>query len=124
MLLQNRHWKQIGITTTQGAYDHMFPETEAALDNMERMLRALRNAAVELVAFDDEITIFLMQILYQSTSAVITLSQGNITEDLRKKIDLFKWLLHFLRSRWRVASRWTRDPVWFQQLIQINQISI
>ncbi|KAM0245403.1 hypothetical protein ACHAQJ_010574 [Trichoderma viride] len=104
LLLQDHYWQLLGIGSNQDAYDHMFPETQPVLDVIWLMASDLRNEVAEGELLDDRFSIFLMQIIYQAASVILTIGQGNPDQACKEKIDTFKWLLQHMRTRWRVAG--------------------
>ena len=105
LLLQDRYWQDVGVSSTKDIFENMFPETQPALDALTRMCVGMRAETDHELVFEDELTVFLMQMMYQGASTLITIGQGSPDEDIRDRLSAFKWFLQYLQSRWRVASK-------------------
>ncbi|KAL7952122.1 hypothetical protein V8C42DRAFT_306210 [Trichoderma barbatum] len=104
LLLQDYHWRRVGIRSTEDAYTHMFAESERVLDNLTRMAICLRKDVENGSSLDEEFPVFLMQIVYQGALTTIEMGQGNPNEEIKEKVAIYKWLLQHLQFRWRVAG--------------------
>ncbi|KAL7930697.1 hypothetical protein V8C35DRAFT_311975 [Trichoderma chlorosporum] len=104
LLLQDCHWRRVGITSTEDAYKHLFVESERVLKNLTLMAFCLRKEAEEGISLDEEFPVFLMQIVYQGALTTVEMGQGRPNEEIKERMAIYKWLLQHLQSRWRVAS--------------------
>lgn len=105
MLLQEYHWRRVGISSTEEAYIHMFPESRRVLKILMHMASSLRKDIEEGRTLDEEFPVFLLQVLYQIALLTIEMGQGNPNEELKERLDTLKWLLQHIESRWRVAGK-------------------
>jgi hypothetical protein len=83
----------------------MFPETKRALEVLGRLATALRKDYENGVAPEEGLPIFFMQTLYQAAMVIIEVGQGKPDKELQEKINAFRWLLQYFRSRWKVAGK-------------------
>jgi hypothetical protein len=89
---------------TDESTEHLFVETEGALEDLTRM-------ATRLCAMWDEesspgrVSILLMQVVYQAASTITRLSQGKPDVNAHERLEALKGLLRRLSPRWRVAGK-------------------
>ncbi|KAM0449469.1 hypothetical protein ACHAO4_007487 [Trichoderma viride] len=104
LLLQEYHWRRMCIGSTEEAYIHMFVESRRTLEKLTNMAICMRKDAEEGRTLDEEFPVFLAQIIYQAALATIEMGQGNPNEQLRERLETFKWLLQHIQPKWRVAG--------------------
>ncbi|UKZ53304.1 hypothetical protein TrVGV298_007096 [Trichoderma virens] len=103
-LLQDQYWQRLRISSTREADNHTFPETWRALEVLGRSASVLRKAFESGGCLEDGLPIFFMQTLYQAAMLAMELDQGNPDKEVQEKIESFRWLLQYLKSRWKVAE--------------------
>lgn len=93
------------IGSIEEAYIHMFVESRRTLEKLTNMAICMRKDAEEGRTLDEEFPVFLAQIIYQAALATIEMGQGNPNEQLRERLETFKWLLQHIQPKWRVAGK-------------------
>ncbi|UKZ67948.1 uncharacterized protein TrAtP1_009106 [Trichoderma atroviride] len=104
LLLQEHHWQRVRISSTEEACFHLFAESRHTLEILTKMATSMRKDAQEGRTLDEEFPVFLTQVIYQAALATIEMGQGNPDEQLRERLETFKWLLEHMRPKWRVAG--------------------
>ncbi|KAL6890493.1 hypothetical protein GGI43DRAFT_425599 [Trichoderma evansii] len=104
LLLQEYHWRRVRISSTEEAYIHMFPESRRVLEILTQMAASLRKDVEEGRTLDEEVPVFLMQVVYQGALATIEMGQGNLNDQLKERLETLKWLLQYIQPRWRVLG--------------------
>ncbi|OIW30534.1 hypothetical protein CONLIGDRAFT_630509 [Coniochaeta ligniaria NRRL 30616] len=80
----------------------LLPETEFVLKDLSRMAKRVCAEWDESCA--NQVSLFLMLVVYQAASAILRLSDGNPDDLTQEALDALKDLLRRLAPRWRVAG--------------------
>ncbi|KAL2688924.1 hypothetical protein Neosp_002974 [[Neocosmospora] mangrovei] len=108
-VLQQHHWQhaKLGAAATPGgAKRSIFPETQAAVDTLDRISKTLQQSGSD--ALQDlrggRCTVFLVDLVYQALLILMTEGVGRAVTGFEDKKESLKWLLSHLRLRWPLAS--------------------
>jgi hypothetical protein len=93
------------ISSTEEAYLYMFVESQRTLEKLTMMASGMREDAEAGRSLDEEFPVFLTQVVYQAALATIEMGQGSPDEQLKDRLETFKWLLGHMQPKWRVAGR-------------------
>ncbi|EED22258.1 conserved hypothetical protein [Talaromyces stipitatus ATCC 10500] len=104
-LLQQHLWQRLKVKSTQEAQQHTFIETRIAIDTLCRIASALQERSNMVDLLQGQCTFFLVNIVYQGVSALMTIGQGNPSAEIRESIDTLSYLLGNIRSRWPLAGK-------------------
>lgn len=104
-LLQNHFWEQLKVKSTQEVQKHMFVETQSAIDTLCRIASGIHLGTNIIDLPQGQCTFFLVGIVYQGLSALITIGQGNPSADIRDTMTTLRWLLEHVRGRWPLAGK-------------------
>ena len=83
---------------------HTFFETRNAIDTLCRIATALQQGSNMVDPQQDQCTIFLVGLVYQGISALMTIGNGNPSAEIKESITVLRWLLRHMRSRWPLSS--------------------
>lgn len=100
------------IRSTEEAYLHLFVESQRTLEKLTTMASSMRKDAEAEITLDEEVPVFLAQVIYQAALATIEMGQGNPNEQLRETLETFKWLLRHIQPKWRVAGKPLSQSLW------------
>jgi hypothetical protein len=71
---------------------------------LTRMAVGMRKDAEEGRTLEEEFPVFLTQVIYQAALATIEMGQGNPNEQLKERLETFKWLLRHIQPKWGAAG--------------------
>ncbi|CEL03108.1 hypothetical protein ASPCAL04265 [Aspergillus calidoustus] len=107
LLLQEHHWSQVAVQSTEDAERHTFSETRNAFDTLYRIALFLKQGSetqLPLLLLRGQCTFFLASVVYHASSALMTIGRGDPSAVVREKIEAFGWLLGFLGERWPLSG--------------------
>lgn len=56
-------------------------------------------------------TFFLAGVAYQGASAIMTMSKGAPSAEMKENMDLLRWLLQHIRSRWPLSGKFSEKSL-------------
>jgi hypothetical protein len=106
LLLQEHHWTQVAVQSTEAAERHTFSETRNAFDTLYRIALFLKQGSETQLPLllRGQCTFFLASVVYHASSALMTIGRGDPSAAVREKIEAFGWLLGFLGERWPLSG--------------------
>lgn len=91
--------------STQEVQQHTFDETRGAFNALCRIASSLQHGDDEQYLLGDECSFFLVHVVYQAISALITIGQGNPSAEIEERITILRWLLQHLQTRWPLSGK-------------------
>lgn len=83
---------------------HTFLETRHAIDTLCRLASALQQGSNMVDLQQGQCTFFLVGLVYQGISALMTIGNGNPSTEIKESITELRWLLRHIKGRWPLAS--------------------
>jgi hypothetical protein len=84
---------------------HTFVETHNALDTLCRIALSIQQGSYTLDLWQGQCTFFLVGVVYQGISALLTIRKGKPLAEIEESITILRWLLRHLRTRWLLSSK-------------------
>lgn len=92
------------MRSKQEVQQHTFVETRNAIDTLCRIASALQQGSNMVDLRHGQCTFFLVGVVYQGVSALMTIGQGNPSAEIRESITALRWLLRHIRTRWPLSG--------------------
>ncbi|KAH7255179.1 uncharacterized protein BKA55DRAFT_310708 [Fusarium redolens] len=102
LLLQQHYWRRAGHEAEQGSTPDIFPETQSALETLDRISTTLREGGYDLWQHleDGRCSLFLVELVYQSMLALLQMGNVWLAEEVQSKKESLSWLLSHMGKRW------------------------
>lgn len=105
LVLQQHYW-QVKLKTTLEVTEEIFPETQSAVDTLDRISTSLRGGGDALRALGDaRCTVLFVDLVYKALLVLLTIGASQAIIGFENKKESLKWLLSHLSKRWPLAGR-------------------
>ncbi|KAF4451661.1 hypothetical protein F53441_5340 [Fusarium austroafricanum] len=122
LVLQQHHWQH----GNPAMGDHIFPETESALDTLERISTTLRQGGSYSCNSIEggHCSLFFVELVYRGMLVLITMSQRRPTPEVQSKKESMKWLLSHIQKRWPLVAVYGRILEAREMMLAVEAASI
>lgn len=83
---------------------HTLVETHDAIDTICQIASTLQQGSNMVDLQHGQCTFFLVGVVYQAVSALMTLGKGTPSAEIKEQIVLLRWLLQHIRTRWPLSG--------------------
>lgn len=104
-LLQDSCWGQLEVRSKQEVQQYTFVETRNAIDTLCRLASTLQQGSNMVDLQHGQCTFFLVGVVYQGLSALMTIGKGNPSAEVKERINTLRWLLRHIRTRWPLSGK-------------------
>lgn len=107
LVLQQHYWQQAKFISTPDAKEKIFPETQSAIDTLDRISRSLQHGGHDALQElgDARCTVLFVDLVYQALLVLLTIGVGQPVMEIENKKESLKWLLSHLCDRWALAGK-------------------
>lgn len=103
-LIQENYWAQLQVRSEEELLQHTLVETHDAIDTICQIASTLQQGSNLVDLQHGQCTFFLVGVVYQAVSALMTLGKGTPSAEIKAQIVLLRWLLQHIRTRWPLSG--------------------